>query len=79
MTTQYAVIRVLTNSSDQISSSVELTTANRSAALAKYYEVLADAVTKVASGRLADGAYLVDNDGAVQAHEMFKAPATEEE
>lgn len=79
MTTAYTVIRLLTNSADQSVATVELTTASRPAALAKYYEVLADAVVKVASGRLSDGAYLVDNDGAVQAHEMFKAPAQEEE
>lgn len=79
MTTAYSVIRLLTNNADQTVASVELTTTNKSSAFSAYYTVLADAVVKVASGRLADGAYLVDNDGAVQAHEMFKAPAQEEE
>lgn len=79
MTTAYTVIRLLTNSADQSVATVELTTTSRSAAFSKFYTVLADAVNQVASGRLADGAYLVDNDGAVQAHEMFKAPAQEEE
>lgn len=77
MTTAYTVIRVLTNSADQTVATVELTTTNRSSAFSKYYTVLSDAVNQVASGRLADGAYLFDNDGAVQAHEMFKAPVTE--
>ena len=78
MTVAYAVIRVLTNSANQTVASVELTTESRTAAFSKYYEVLSDAVNKVASGRLADGAYIVDNEGAVQGHEMFRAPVTEE-
>lgn len=79
MTTAYTVIRLITNSADQSVATVELTTPSRSSAYSKYYTVLADAVNQVASGRLADGAYLVDNDGAVRENKMFKAPATEEE
>ena len=79
MTEAYAVIRVLTNNSDQAVATVELTTANRTAALAKYHEILADAVVKASSGRLADGAYIVSNTGAFMENQMFRAPEPEEE
>lgn len=79
MTEAYAVIRVLTNNSDQTVSSVELTTVSRTAALAKYHEILADAVVKASSGRLADGAYIVSNTGAFMENQMFRAPEPEEE
>ena len=56
MTVAYSVIRFLTNGSDQAVASVELTTPNKTAAIAKYHEILADAAIKAGSGRLADGA-----------------------
>lgn len=79
MTEAYAVIRMLTNNSDKSVASVELTTTNRTAALAKYHEILADAVVKATSGRLADGAFIISNTGASMEHEMFRAPEPEEE
>lgn len=79
MTVQYAVVRVLTNSSDQAAASVELTTPNKTAAIAKYHEILADAAIKAGSGRLADGAFILVNNGGVQEQTMFVAPEAEEE
>ena len=79
MTTAYSVIRLLTNNADQTVASVELTTTNRTAALAKYHEILADAVVKASSCRLADGAFIISNTGASMEHEMFRAPEAEEE
>lgn len=79
MTVQYAVVRFLTNGSDQAVASVELTTPNKTAAIAKYHEILADAAIKAGSGRLADGAFILVNTGGVQEHTMFVAPETEEE
>lgn len=76
MTESYAVIRVLTNNADQSVASVELTTTNRTAALAKYHEILADAVVKASGGRLADGAFIVSNTGAFMENQMFRAPET---
>lgn len=74
MTVQYAVIRFLTNGSDQAVASVELTTPNKTAAIAKYHEILADAAVKAGSGRLADGAFILVNNGGVQEQTMFVAP-----
>lgn len=79
MTEAYSVIRMLTNNADQSVASVELTTTSRTAALAKYHEILADAVVKASSGRLADGAFIVSNTGASMEHEVFRAPEPEEE
>lgn len=79
MTVQYAVVRVLTNSSDQAVASVELTTPNKTAAIAKYHEILADAAIKAGSGRLADGAFILVNNGGVQEQTMFVAPEEVEE
>ena len=79
MTVQYAVIRFLTNGSDQAVASVELTTPNKTAAIAKYHEILADAAIKAGSGRLADGAYILVNNGGVQEQMMFVAPEEVEE
>ena len=79
MTIQYAVIRVLTNGSDQAVASVELTTQNKTAAIAKYHEILADAAVKAGSGRLADGAFILVNNGGVQEQTMFVAPEEVEE
>lgn len=78
MTVSYSVIRLLTNSADQAVASVELTTTSKSAALAKYHEILADAVVKAESGRLADGAFVLVNNGGIQAQQMFLAPDEEE-
>lgn len=77
MTTQYAVIRFLTNGSDQSVATVELTTQSKTAALAKYHEILADAVVKSSSGRLADGAFILVNNGGVQEQAMYIAPEEE--
>ena len=74
MTVQYTVIRFLTNGSDQAVASVELTTSNKTAAIAKYHEILADAAIKAGSGRLADGAFILVNNGGVQEQTMFVAP-----
>lgn len=74
MTTQYAVIRLLTNSADQAVASVELTTASKTEALKKYHEILANAVEQVSGGRLADGAFILVNNGGVQEQAMFVAP-----
>ena len=79
MTIQYAVIRVLTNSSDQTVPSVELTTPSKTAALKKYHEILANAVEQVGGGRLADGAFILVNNGGVQEQTMFVAPEEVEE
>lgn len=74
MTVQFSVIRFLTNGSDQAVASVELTTSNKTAAIAKYHEILADAAVKAGSGRLADGAFILVNNGGVQEQTMFVAP-----
>lgn len=79
MTTQYTVIRLLTNSADQAVASVELTTASKTAALKKYHEILANAVEQVGGGRLADGAFILVNNGGVQEQAMFVAPEEVEE
>lgn len=79
MTVSFSVIRVLTNSSDQAVASVELTTTDKTSAIAKYHEILADAVVKANSGRLADGAFILVNNGGVQEQTMFVAPETGEE
>lgn len=79
MTVQYAVVRFLTNGSDKSVASVELTTSSKTAAVAKYHEILADAAVKAGSGRLADGAFILVNNGGVQEQTMFVAPETEEE
>jgi hypothetical protein len=79
MTVQYAVVRLLTNGSDQAVASVELTTPNKTAAVAKYHEILADAAIKAGSGRLADGAFILANNGGVQEQTMFVAPEEVEE
>lgn len=79
MTVQYAVIRFLTNSADQIVTSVELTTSSKTAALKKYHEILANAVEQVGGGRLADGAFILVNTGGVQEQMMFVAPEEVEE
>ena len=79
MTVQYTVIRFLTNGSDQAVASVELTTSNKTAAIAKYHEILADAAIKAGSGRLADGAFILVNNGGVQEQTMFVAPEEVEE
>ena len=79
MTVQYAVIRILTNGSDQAVASVELTTSNKTAAIAKYHEILADTAIKAGSGRLADGAFILVNNGGVQEQTMFVAPEEVEE
>lgn len=79
MTVQYAVVRLLTNGSDQSVASVELTTPNKTAAIAKYHEILADAAVKAGSGRLADGAFILVNNGGVQEQTMFVAPEEVEE
>jgi hypothetical protein len=79
MTVQYTVIRFLTNGSDQAVASVELTTQNKTAAIAKYHEILADAAVKAGSGRLADGAFILVNTGGVQEQMMFVAPEEVEE
>lgn len=79
MTVQYAVVRLLTNGSDQAVASVELTTQNKTAAIAKYHEILADAAVKAGSGRLADGAFILVNNGGVQEQTMFVAPEEVEE
>lgn len=79
MTVQYAVVRFLTNGSDQAVASVELTTSNKTAAIAKYHEILADAAIKAGSGRLADGAFILVNTGGVQEQTMFVAPEEAEE
>lgn len=79
MTVQYAVVRLLTNGSDQAVASVELTTPNKTAAIAKYHEILADAAIKAGSGRLADGAFILVNNGGVQEQTMFVAPEEVEE
>ena len=79
MTVQYTVIRFLTNGSDQAVASVELTTQNKTAAIAKYHEILADAAVKAGSGRLADGAFILVNNGGVQEQTMFVAPEEVEE
>lgn len=79
MTVQYAVVRLLTNGSDQAVASVELTTQNKTAAIAKYHEILADAAIKAGSGRLADGAFILVNNGGVQEQTMFVAPEEVEE
>lgn len=79
MSTAYSVIRLLTNNADQTVASVELTTTSRASALAKYHEILADAVVKATSGRLADGAFIISNTGASMEHEMFRADEAEEE
>lgn len=79
MTVQYAVVRLLTNGSDQAVASVELTTPNKIAAVAKYHEILADAAIKAGSGRLADGAFILVNNGGVQEQTMFVAPEEVEE
>lgn len=78
MTVQYAVIRLLTNSSDQAVATVELTTSSKTTALKKYHEILASAVEQVGGGRLADGAYILVNNGGVQEQTMFVAPEPEE-
>ncbi len=79
MTVQYAVVRFLTNGSDQSVASVELTTPSKTAAVAKYHEILADAAIKAGSGRLADGAYILVNNGGVQEQMMFVANEEEGE
>lgn len=79
MTVQYAVVRFLTNGSGQSVASVELTTPNKTAAIAKYHEILADAAIKAGSGRLADGAFILVNNGGVQEQTMFVAPEEVEE
>lgn len=79
MTVQYAVVRLLTNGSDQSVASVELTTSNKTAAVAKYHEILADAAVKASSGRLADGAFILVNNGGIQEQTMFVAPEEEVE
>ena len=79
MTVQVAVIRFLTNGSDQAVASVELTTQSKTAAVAKYHEILADAAIKAGSGRLADGAFILVNNGGVQEQTMFVAPEEAEE
>lgn len=79
MTVQYAVVRFLTNGSDQSVASVELTTPSKTAAVAKYHEILADAAIKAGSGRLADGAYILVNNGGVQEQMMFVASEEEGE
>ena len=79
MTVAYSVIRFLTNGSDQSVASVELTTPNKTAAIAKYHEILADAAIKAGSGRLADGAFILVNNGGVQEQTMFVAPEEAEE
>lgn len=79
MTVQYAVVRFLTNGSDQAVASVELTTPNKTAAVAKYHEILADAAIKAGSGRLADGAFILVNTGGVQEQTMFVVPEEVEE
>ena len=79
MTVAYSVIRFLTNGSGQAVASVELTTQNKTAAIAKYHEILADAAIKAGSGRLADGAFILVNNGGVQEQTMFVAPEEVEE
>lgn len=79
MTVAYSVIRFLTNGSGQAVASVELTTQNKTAAIAKYHEILADAAVKAGSGRLADGAFILVNNGGVQEQTMFVAPEEVEE
>ena len=79
MTVQFSVIRLLTNGSDQAVASVELTTPSKTAAIAKYHEILADAAVKASSGRLADGAFILVNNGGVQEQTMFVAPEEVEE
>lgn len=79
MTVQFSVIRFLTNGSDQAVASVELTTQSKTAAVAKYHEILADAAIKAGSGRLADGAFILVNNGGVQEQTMFVAPEEVEE
>lgn len=79
MTVAYSVIRFLTNGSDQAVASVELTTPNKTAAVAKYHEILADAAIKAGSGRLADGAFILVNNGGVQEQTMFVASEEVEE
>ncbi len=79
MTVAYSVIRFLTNGSGQAVASVELTTQNKTAAIAKYHEILADAAIKAGSGRLADGAFILVTNGGVQEQTMFVAPEEVEE
>lgn len=78
---KYAVIRLTTDANNVISqalvSSYDGTPEGRQRAEADFHTQLADAVTKVrTSGRLADGAYLLTNEGQIL-EQKFYVPIVE--
>lgn len=67
----YYVIRISTNAEGGTAISNSNVFNDFSLAQAEYYSQLADAVTKVRSGRLSDGAILVGQDCLVEGNKCF--------
>lgn len=81
---KYAVIRLTTDANNVVSqtlvSNYDGTPEGRQRAEADFHTQLADAATKVrTSGRLADGAFLLTNDGQILKQEFYVPVAVEVE
>ena len=79
---KYAVVRMTTDANNVVSqtlvSNYEGTLEGRQRAEADFHTQLADAATKVrTSGRLADGVFLLTNEGQILKQEFY-APVAEE-
>lgn len=81
---KYAVVRLTTDANNVVSqtlvSNYDGTPEGRQRAEADFHTQLADAATKVrTSGRLADGAYLLTNEGQILKQEFYVPVAVEVE
>lgn len=70
---KYVVFRVATNAEGGVAPSAVGTYDDRLVAESNYHDQVADAATKVSSGRMCDGAFLVTSEGEYLESKFYSA------